>query len=83
MRFIHACACGHEQEVTEAETRPASVVRCAVCRQVWGCVRARHGQPVWVRISEGEVEFHEIMREPDDAADTKIAAYRKRLGSSD
>jgi hypothetical protein len=67
MRFIHACDCGHEQEVTEAETCPAAVVRCEGCRQVWGCVRTRYGQPVWVRISEDEVEFHQIMKEPEDA----------------
>ena len=67
MRFVHACGCGHEREITEAESRPASVVRCKRCRQVWGCVRARYGQPVWVRISEDEVEFHRLMEGGIDA----------------
>lgn len=62
MTFVWACECGHEQDCTREDQQAGAAYECSACKQVWGCVRNYHGGRVWVRISNSEVEFHQIIR---------------------
>lgn len=65
MKFIWDCTCGHAEECRYEDQCIGAVYQCSSCKQVWGSVVSRRGRKVWVKIAPGDVEFHDLLKEPE------------------
>ena len=69
IQHIWTCTCGHEEECERENQIFGAVYQCSACKQVWGCLYPQGGGKVWIKVSSEDVEFHSLLREPqeDDA----------------
>lgn len=63
---IWACACGAETPCRPEDMRKGAVWECQRCRQVWGCVYPQRGGKAWVKISDDDAAFHNLLGRVDD-----------------
>lgn len=70
MKHMFCCGCGENTECTDRDLLLGSVFDCPCCSQVWGRVISRRGGTAWVKISDQEVDFHDLLgRDPEDEDD--------------
>lgn len=63
MHVHHKFACGCDA-VTDCDPKDialGAVFECPRCRQVWGHVYPRRGGRAWVKISDQDVSFHDLL----------------------
>lgn len=63
VKHIYACWCGVETECRPEDQRYGAVFQCPGCKVVGGCVYPHEGGRAWVRITEDEVKFHDLLGE--------------------
>jgi hypothetical protein len=61
MKHIFACGCGENTECQDRDLAFGAVFECRHCSQVWGRVRPRGGGTAWVKISDQEVDFYDLL----------------------
>lgn len=61
IKHTWACECGAETECAAEDQRLGAVWECPKCLQVWGHVYPRRGGRAWVRISDSDVSFHDLL----------------------
>lgn len=58
---VWACTCGQQTPCRPEDMRLGAVWLCPRCEQVWGCVYPRRGGKAWVKITDDEVAFHDLL----------------------
>lgn len=66
---IWACSCGAQTPCRPEDMRLGAVWKCPQCEQVWGCVYPSRGGKAWVKISDDDVAFHDLLAKDDDEVD--------------
>lgn len=66
LEHIWACTCGAEVACTRQDQLPGAVYRCSGCNQAWGCLTPRGGGRAWIKVEESDVEFHDLLKEPEE-----------------
>ena len=66
MKHIWCCDCGYKEECDREETVPGAVYQCKQCKVVWGRVTPKHGGRAWIKISDSDVKFHGLLKEPEN-----------------
>jgi hypothetical protein len=70
IRHIMTCSCGVETPCDAKDQCFGAVWQCPSCKEVTACVYPRGGGKVWIKVSPQDVEFYDLLKEPEDY-DTK------------
>jgi hypothetical protein len=62
---IHACLCGAETPCEPDQLSLGRVFQCPACKVVWAHVRPHRGGRAWIRVAPDDVEFHDLLDEPE------------------
>lgn len=76
MQHIWACVCGAETPCRPEDMRLGAVWKCPRCEQVWGCLYPSHGGKAWVKVSDDDVTFHDLLGKRRDPIDEDDGDHR-------
>jgi hypothetical protein len=66
VQHIWCCPCGVQTECEFEDIRIGRIFQCPACKKVQAAVLTRSGTKVWVTVDPGEVEFYDMVKEPEE-----------------
>jgi hypothetical protein len=72
MRHVYACQCGAETECNPKDLSLGAVFECPRCLDVRAHVYPRRGGRAWIKVSDSDVSFHDLLGHRHDDEDDEI-----------
>lgn len=65
----YCCSCGTNTDCGWEELNIGRIFQCPQCKLTMGAILSRSGRKEWVKIDQTDIDFLDLLKEPDDDED--------------